>query len=1030
MWPHDLSWLTQWPALAAGFILFWWGTWFVRHRNDESRLVMGTLVKGLVPLLMVLAALILFLDEPGAERWRRLAFYGYYGLAALVVLIPVLSGMVNLRNLPRVLQRMNRPSPTDLRRRRNVDGLVAAVRAPRWEVSEKRLVRTIWAVSSKEWREALDALIELGELPALFREYERRGDGQVYERMLQFLAEYRARCIPAAFPAAVGAQNAAIRHLALEALANASPELLARLEDPEPLVQVLETGLPPEQALAATVLGKAGGPVAVEALVRAWPTAGPPIRLALLQALQKNRNPHAASFLMEALQAEDVTIRTAAIEALAENPHPAAVQPLLDLLATRPSHAEAVIRALEAAGDPQSAAAIAPWLDKPATAPIAARALEQLQWRPPADERGARYLVLHSRWADCVLLGEAAVAPLLGELKQGIDARRFKAIMATLQQIGSPQAVETLKLFMVDQNPAEVRLGLTQTLAACGPAGIAALVRLAVQPEQPRSAETARETLAAMAPAAVRPAVVSAFLDGGYRLTPDVWPSLMDKAIVDDLLAEYAHQPPDIRRAILQVMLVQGFVHPLAEFFRQPAEADLDLLLGLLADGEVAAETVADVLRRLPAERVLERLLARLAAGGEVPEKGLEELLRGYGPAAVSAILVALGGGDFMTGENGKVIIRFLMAEAAALELAAALRAAGPPAVAQVLAAVPSLKADRQPVILEALRQLPGDVVVGAFLAGMEQGVVLPARMELDLLRHFRAASRAHVPGWLARQTADARVEAAITVLAEEGDEQAAAVILDSMHRVDAWYGLCFDALVGMGEGAIPALMRALADGNLSAGGILAEMGHQPAVTPLVEILARDGARVAHRCAAALDALGWSPTADLAGAWYWASQEKVDQCSRLGQQAVQPLVHLAETADGEKKDQAVAALCQLADARALPVLVASLQHSHKHVRHRAAKAIIAIYRQGGLHDTQKQMVLRARETIAGHTDQPPAHTDHRLHHDKSIFVPSNDCGDSWISHTDIPNPVGYSGVRHKDTRGSHTDEGLGMDFPL
>ncbi|MBN2431217.1 MAG: HEAT repeat domain-containing protein [Acidobacteria bacterium] len=1030
MWPHEISWLYEWQTLAAAFILLWLATRFVRNRNQETRLVMDGLMKGLVPLLAVLAALVLLLADPGVERWRRVAFYGYYGLCAVFVLIPVLSGIVNLRNLRRVLQRMNRPSPADLRRRRDIPGLVAAVRAPRWGVREKRLLRTIWDVNSEEWKEALDALIDLGELPALFREYERRGEWSACTGLLRYLGEFRSLAIPEVFPVAVAAENETIRRFALERLAAASPELLAKLKDPEPLVRVLESGPPTEQVLAATTLGKSGGPVAVAALVRAWPTAGPPIRLALLKALRKNRDPQAAPFLVEALQAEDVTMRTAAIEALAENPHPAAVQPLLDLLAARPIHAEAVIRALEAAGDPEAAAAIAPWLDQPATAPVAAQALAQLQWLPPADERGARYLVLQSRWAECVLLGKTAVRPLVDSMQRSMEIPRFKAVMATLRQIAAPEAADLLRQYMVDQNTDEVRHELAQTLAACGPAGIAALVRLAVHSEQPHSAQTARQILAAMAPEAVRPAVVRVFLDGGYRLKPDAWRSLMDKAIVDDLLAEYAHRPPDIRQAILRVALMQNQVRAVAEFFRAPAPEDVDHLLDLLDAEDVSSKTVAAVLQRLPAERVLERLLGQLAAGRPMPEKWLEDLLRAYGPAAVSAILVALGGGDFMTGDNRNVIIHYLVAEATAMELAAALRAAGPPAVAQLLAAVPKLKEERLPVVLEVLRQLPGDVVVAALLAGMEQGVVLPARIELDLLRHFRSESRTRLPDWLARQAPGARVKAAITVLAEDGDEQAAAVILGCISREVGGHGQCRDALAGMGDKAIPALMRALAEGNLAAGGILADMGHQPAVGPLADLLARDGARVDDRCVAALDKLGWSPTDDLAGAWYWAHKKNVEQCRRLGRVAVEPLLALAQTGDEYTKDLVVAELCRLADARALPLLVERLQDSNRHVRRQAAKSIISIYREGGLDDYQKQMVLRARETIAGHTDEPPSHTDHRLHHDKSIFVPSNDCNDSWISHTDIPNPVGYSGVRHKDTRGAHVDQGLNMDFPL
>lgn len=75
--------------------------------------------------------------------------------------------------------------------------------------------------------------------------------------------------------------------------------------------------------------------------------------------------------------------------------------------------------------------------------------LERSNWQPGKDEAGARYMVIKSRWDDCVEIGAPAVQPLIDALQpldrwKTRDETRSHSIIKAMGEIGDPRALEPL----------------------------------------------------------------------------------------------------------------------------------------------------------------------------------------------------------------------------------------------------------------------------------------------------------------------------------------------------------------------------------------------------------------------------------------------------------------------------------------------------------------------------------------------------------------------------------------------------------
>jgi|WetSurMetagenome_2_1015567.scaffolds.fasta_scaffold644508_2 hypothetical protein len=131
--------------------------------------------------------------------------------------------------------------------------------------------------------------------------------------------------------------------------------------------------------------------------------------------------------------------------------------------------------------------------------------------------------------------------------------------------------------------------------------------------------------------------------------------------------------------------------------------------------------------------------------------------------------------------------------------------------------------------------------------------------------------------------------------------------------------------------------------------------------------------------------------------------------------------------DAGVRQAAARALGELGDPRAIEPLVAQLYtEAAWEGRRTAAEALVRIHRHGGLDDGQKQLILAHGETIrCAHTDHP-AYSDHddTKHTDEEWWYDRND---TWPKHTDEPPFYSHS---DRSTNRSHTDQGIGADFPL
>jgi hypothetical protein len=123
------------------------------------------------------------------------------------------------------------------------------------------------------------------------------------------------------------------------------------------------------------------------------------------------------------------------------------------------------------------------------------------------------------------------------------------------------------------------------------------------------------------------------------------------------------------------------------------------------------------------------------------------------------------------------------------------------------------------------------------------------------------------------------------------------------------------------------------------------------------------------------------------------------------------------------RQAAAKALGELGDPLAIEPLVSRLyKEAAWGERRTVAEALVRIYQHGGLEDIQKKLILAQRETIIqAHTDIP-AHSDHD---DTPAYYELwyYDRNSMEQHHTD---------TEHSDYHSdhSHTDQGIGADFPL
>jgi len=174
-----------------------------------------------------------------------------------------------------------------------------------------------------------------------------------------------------------------------------------------------------------------------------------------------------------------------------------------------------------------------------------------------------------------------------------------------------------------------------------------------------------------------------------------------------------------------------------------------------------------------------------------------------------------------------------------------------------------------------------------------------------------------------------------------------------------------------------------------AAARALVEIG-KPAVNPLIAAV-KEGRMSPQAAFEILEKLGWKPEDNELAARYWVEKRQWDQCIKLGQPAVaplisvlfdeqvrqeaaqalvkigapavEPLITILQTMGGEICQTAAEVLGEIDSESAIEPLISALEDKQKVVRCNAARALVAIYRRGRLNDVQKKRILAQRKTI-------------------------------------------------------------------
>ncbi|MBM4318919.1 MAG: HEAT repeat domain-containing protein, partial [Deltaproteobacteria bacterium] len=485
--------------------------------------------------------------------------------------------------------------------------------------------------------------------------------------------------------------------------------------------------------------------------------------------------------------------------------------------------------------------------------------------------------------------GEQTFARLLEGLRS-LDAGVREAAAVELGQLGQPSAIDPLVQALEDPVPS-VRRAVERALLALGWRPVGWRVRRSdrgyalwtprsfwLQPDSPPDATQLELLLRALRhPEADRRRNAAESL-GNFR----------ERAAREPLYALLADPELDVRMVAAQSLVALGET-PAAEPCWVPywvAEGAWELLVGL---GEPAVEALAGVL----SDRQTLRRCGAVQALGRIG-----------GPAAVAALVGALGDEESRVRRAAAAELGWLKAPAAVAALAGLLGDEG--AAAEAVAA---LAAIGEAAVGPLARMLAGEDAAARLRAVEALGrggctQALPPLLELLDCPHGELRCRA------------------LEALGRLAGPEAAAAALQTL-RTDP-------------EGAV----RAAAARLLGVCGAAAA----EAVPELRRCLADSFAEVRRASEQALQELGAPPSPELLAAAILIAEERWERCVELGEAATELLLHVAGERGGDPrslKNRGAALRClgRLADARALPVLLAAAGEMSPVVQEAAAWAL-------------------------------------------------------------------------------------------
>jgi HEAT repeat protein len=225
--------------------------------------------------------------------------------------------------------------------------------------------------------------------------------------------------------------------------------LLGKIKDPRATIPLIKTLEDPEYEVreeASQALRNIRDPQAIQPLVKALNSDNPEVREHVVKTLGEFKDHRAIEPLMGTIQDPNPEVRAAAISVLGTIKDPRAIQPIINAL---DDYSEKVrLQAVTVLGSSSSTQVIQPLIAKlndPAAQirEAAGQALLDLKWKPANSEEKGQYCLIQRNWANCIELGEPAVAPLIAELKQS-DSTIKVPVARTLGEIKDPRAIEPL----------------------------------------------------------------------------------------------------------------------------------------------------------------------------------------------------------------------------------------------------------------------------------------------------------------------------------------------------------------------------------------------------------------------------------------------------------------------------------------------------------------------------------------------------------------------------------------------------------
>ena len=299
------------------------------------------------------------------------------------------------------------------------------------EIGDERAVEPLIAalkdIERKDWRKAdNDWLVRKAAAEALDKLNWKPGQDEAGAYYWKTKWDWD-KCVeigaPAVQPLIAALKDRNTRDAASDALAKIGAPIV------EPLIAALKDNDLGVRKGAANALGKIGDARAVEPLIAALMEGGTDdsagvLRSATARALGNIGAP-AVEALIAAFNASKSQVREAVTIALVLTGDARAMEPFI-----------AVVKDSKWDGGDRYAAA---------------RALDELNWKPGQDETALRYWMAKSEWSKCAEIGAPAVEPLIAALKDSYFGVRRGAASA-LGKIGDARAVEPLVAILKDSD--------------------------------------------------------------------------------------------------------------------------------------------------------------------------------------------------------------------------------------------------------------------------------------------------------------------------------------------------------------------------------------------------------------------------------------------------------------------------------------------------------------------------------------------------------------------------------------------------